>query len=84
MLKTKYTHSPEERTIIITDFTAIDHLEWPEEATHVHLAMAKANWNFTNDTFNTCYGEEVIFSKESETQTLTLTTSNPERETTTS
>ena len=77
VLKTKYTHSPEERSVKITDFIAMEHLDWPEEATHVHLAMAKANWDFTNDTFDTCYGEEVICNKESEKQTLKLTTENP-------
>lgn len=77
VLKTVFQHIPEQRTVKITDFIAGEHLDWPEEATHVHLAMAKANWDFTNDTFDTCYGEEIICPKESEIQTLTLTTENP-------
>lgn len=77
VLKTKYTHSPEERTIKITNFIAENHLDWPEEATHVHLAMATANWNFENDTFDTCYSEEIKIARESEEQTIVLSTANP-------
>lgn len=77
VLKTKYQYAPEENTIKITDFIAMEHLDWPEEATHVHMSMATANWDYTKDTFDTCYGEEISCSKESEMQTLTLTSEKP-------
>lgn len=77
VLKTTYVHSPEERTIKIADFMAQNHLDWPEEATHVHLAMATANWDFENDTFDTCYSDEIKIAKESEVQSICLSTENP-------
>jgi hypothetical protein len=77
VLKTKYTHSHEERTTTITDFNPENHLEWPEEATHAHFAMATANWDFENDTFDTCYSDEIIIAKESDIQTINLTTEKP-------
>ncbi len=64
ILLTDFLHNPEERTLIIPNFDALHHLDWPEGATHVHLAMATANWDFTNNTFATCYGEEIIRSKD--------------------
>jgi len=77
VLKTTYQHSPGERTLTITDFIPNEHLDWPEEATHVHLSIARANWDYANNTFDTCYGEEISCSKESDRQTMTLTTEKP-------
>jgi|GEM_PF-1271285 len=77
VLQTKYRYLPEERTIILADFKAREQLDWPEEATHVHLAMATANWDYKNQTFDTCYSDEIALDKESVTQTLTLATDKP-------
>ena len=77
VLLTPFQHFPEERTLKIKDFIAKEHLDWPEEATHVHLAIATSNWNFANDSFDTCYSEEIICDKESEKQTITLNSENP-------
>lgn len=77
VLKTEYRHTPVERTITITNFIPLEHLDWPEDATHVHLAMATANWDFENNTYDTCYSNEIKLAKESEQQTLTLTTDKP-------
>lgn len=76
-LQTKFLHYPEERTIIIADFNALKHLDWPEGSTHVHIAMATANWDYVNNTYDTCYSTEIQLAKESETQTLTLSTEKP-------
>ena len=72
-----FLHDQEKRVLTIPDFNAQHHLDWPEEATHVHLAMATANWDFVNNSFNSCYSEECICTKESEIKTLTLETEKP-------
>ena len=77
VLKIKEHCNPNIQTVTLGDFLAGDHLDWPEEATHVHLATATANWDFENDSFNTCYSNEYIIDKESEKQTLTLKTDKP-------
>lgn len=77
VLKIKEHCNPNIQTVTLGDFIAGDHLDWPEEATHVHLATATANWDFENDSFNTCYSNEYIIDKESEKQTLTLKTDKP-------
>lgn len=77
VLKIKEQCITNAQTVILNDFIPKEHLDWPEEATHVHLATATANWDFENDHFNTCYSNEYILDKESEKQTLTLTTDKP-------
>jgi hypothetical protein len=77
VLKIREQYNQENKTVTLTDFIAKEHLDWPEEATHVHLASATANWDFENDTFDTCYSTEIILDKESEKQTITLTTNKP-------
>lgn len=77
VLKIKEQYNPDNQTITLTDFLAGQDADWPEEATHLHLASATANWDFENDTFNTCYSNEIILEKESEKQTIILTTNKP-------
>lgn len=77
VLQIGFEHFPEHKTLKITDFIPKIHLDWPEEATHVHLAFAIANWDFANDNFDTCYSEEIVCDKESEKQTILLTSENP-------
>lgn len=72
-----FEHSPDYKNLKITDFIPKIHLYWPEEATHVHLALAVANWNFHNDSFETYYGQEVICEKESEKQDMQLNCESP-------
>lgn len=71
------TWNQENQTLTISDFIAAEQLDWPQEATHVHLAIATANWDFENHLFDSCYSNEIILNKESEKQTLTLTTETP-------
>ena len=77
VLKIKEQCNLENRTTMLVDFIAAEHLDWPEEATHVHLASATANWDFENDTFDTCYSDLTILAKESAKQTVTLSTNKP-------
>lgn len=78
VLHAGFEHFPEEQgTLKITDFIPKIHLDWPEEATHVHLALALTSWDFANDNFDTCYSEEIICDKESEKQAILLTSESP-------
>lgn len=77
VLTTKQLIDPVNRILTLNNFNAARHLNWPEEATHVHLAMATANWDFENDCFDSCYSNAIILDKESEQQTLSLTTDKP-------
>lgn len=77
LLKIKEIHNPQNQTITLADFYAKEDLDWPEEATQAHLAMATANWDYENDSFDSCYSSEIIFDKASSRQTLTLSTEKP-------
>ena len=77
VLKIKEQCNPEGQTVTLIDFTASQDVDWPEEATHVHFSAATANWDFENNTFDTCYSKEIILDKESEKQTIILTTDKP-------
>lgn len=77
VLKIKEQHNPKDQTLTLFNFIPLEHLDWPEEATHVHLATALANWDFENETFDTCYSEETILAKESTKTTVTLKTEMP-------
>tara|TARA_R110000868_G_scaffold272162_1_gene531440 strand:+ start:4164 stop:4952 length:789 start_codon:yes stop_codon:yes gene_type:complete len=78
VLKIKEQSDLLNQTITLTKFNAKKHLDWPEEATHVHLAIATANWDFENDTHDTCYSEEWIMEKESIKQNIILSTNKPQ------
>jgi hypothetical protein len=77
VLKIKESCNRYNQTVTLTDFLAKEHLDWPEEATHVHFASATANWDYENDNFDTCYSDEIIVGKESAKQTLTLSSGRP-------
>ncbi|MBC7748862.1 MAG: hypothetical protein H7Z76_09870 [Methylotenera sp.] len=77
VLKIKEHSAPENQTVTLTDLIVKEHLDWPEEATHVHFALATANWDYENDSFDTCYSDEIILDKESEKQTIILSTDKP-------
>ncbi|MBG6109829.1 hypothetical protein IWX84_000690 [Flavobacterium sp. CG_9.10] len=77
VLKIKEQWHQQSQTITLTDFLASEHLDWPSEATHVHLAMATSNWDCENDTFHTSYSNELILDKEAVKQTITLSTLAP-------
>lgn len=78
VLKIKERWHQESQTVTLTDFIASDHLDWPAEATQVHLAIATANWDIDNENFNSCYSEAVVLNKESVKQSLKLSTTRPE------
>jgi hypothetical protein len=77
VLKIKEQWNRDNQTLKLIHFVPQKHLDWPEEATHVQLAIAMANWDFEKETFDTCYCEKIMLSKESEKQTVLLKTEIP-------
>jgi hypothetical protein len=77
VLKKEETYDSNNQTLTWTDFCAEEHLNWPEDATHVQLTSATANWDFENETFETCYSQDIILAKNTERQSITLTTNKP-------
>lgn len=77
VLQTKVLHNSCNQTRTLFDFFPQEHLDWPDGATHVHLAMALANWDFENETYNTCYSEQTILAREAAKQTVVLQTAIP-------
>lgn len=77
VLKIKEQWLQQSQTITLTDFIANKHLDWPAEATHVNLAIAITYWDFENDTFQTCYGNELVLEKNTVQKTITLSTVEP-------
>ena len=77
VLKIKEQCLVKTQTVVLENFIAKEQLDWPKEATHVTFATATANWNFEQETFDTCYSTDCILDKESEKQTITLTTEKP-------
>jgi len=80
VLKIKEQWDQQSHTLTLTDFLAKEHLDWPPEASHVHLATASANWDCENNNFNSCYSNTIVLDKDSTKQTLYLTTTRPEGE----
>ncbi|MFV8271545.1 hypothetical protein ACNQGP_16640 [Flavobacterium sp. GT2N3] len=74
VLKIKERYNTENQTLTFNNFFAKENLDWPEEATHVHLETATTNWDFENDTFQTFYSTALILNKEAEKQTIKITT----------
>ena len=73
-LKTNWTWDENKNTLTIANFNPETHIDWPEKADNVHLAIANANWNYLENKFETHYSQEVALKKEEETQTIILTT----------
>ena len=77
VLKTDFKYTPEANTLQIQDFNPESHLAWPmEEATHVQLQMATADWNPTDECSATSYSQELILEK-THNATITLYTEIP-------
>ena len=78
VLKTNWTWDENNNSLTIANFNPKTHIDWPEKADNVHLAIAIANWNYKDNKFETLYSQEVVLKKEEETQTILLTTEKPE------
>lgn len=78
VLKTKWEWDEKTRTFLIKKFNPTKHIDWPEEAEQVHLAIAYANWNYKENKFHTEYSNEIIMEKDEKTANLLLQTELPE------
>ena len=81
VLKTDWIWNEGKNMLTIENFSPKEHINWPEKADNVHIAIAKANWNYIENKFETQYSEEVVIKRVDETQTIKITTDNPEQKT---
>lgn len=77
VLKTKWNWNANESQLTINKFNPIKHIDWPEEAEFVSIAIARANWNYTNDSFTTEYSNEIVINKEEKPLNILLETKIP-------
>ena len=78
VLKTNWIWDENNNTLTIEGFIPETHVDWPEKADNVHLAIATANWNYSDNKFETHYSQEIIIKKEAESQSIILTSENRE------
>ncbi|MEK8180285.1 hypothetical protein WMW71_08020 [Flavobacterium buctense] len=78
VLKTNWQWNEESSQLTIENFNPKTDIDWPEKAEQVHLAIARANWNYEENKFTTEYSQEIILQKEEPTTTITLQTEIPE------
>ena len=81
VLKTNWEWDENTNTVTIPDFNPKSHINWPDKADNVHVAIAKANWNYVENKFEIHYSQEMILHKEEEMQTLSLITANEKQKT---
>lgn len=63
VLKTAYSFDAANATLLIDKFNLIDHLDWPETATHVQFQLGVAQWDVANNQFQTHYSSEMRIFK---------------------
>lgn len=78
VLKTKGIWKNQEGILKIQKFNPLKQLDWPEQANQAHLAVARTNWNYRENTFNTAYSEEITLPKEATELEIALKPGNPE------
>jgi hypothetical protein len=77
VLALKEEWNQEQAVLTIAGFIPAIHLDWPEEATQVQLAVALANWDNENGSYDTKYSDPIILDKASAQQTVQLTCEKP-------
>jgi hypothetical protein len=71
----------EEKSILTIKNPKLDQdIMWPEKADNIHLAIARTNWNYLENKFETNYSEEIIMKKEAKTKTIELKVEKPKEE----
>lgn len=79
VLKTKYLWNDELNQLSLSRFNPKKHIVWPEtDCDTIHIAVASANWNCTENKFTTEYSEEIILNKEDKPTNILLETKAPE------
>lgn len=59
-------------------FNPSEHINWPEDAQQLHIAIARANWNYIENKFTTCYSPEIIIDKNKISVNICLNAEKPE------
>ncbi len=77
VLKTKWNWNETKSQLSIINFNPKTHVDWPMEAQQVHLAIARANWNYEENKFTTEHSEEIIVKKEDSPTNIMLQTNIP-------
>lgn len=77
VLKSKWSWNPENSQFTIKTFNPTKSIDWPETAEQVHIAIARANWDYIQDTFTTEYSDEIIINKEEKATSINLKTNIP-------
>jgi hypothetical protein len=77
VLKAKWNWNETSSTFTINNFNTKTDINWPEEATHVHLALCRANWDYANNEYDVEFSEEIILENEGTKSHLQLTTKIP-------
>jgi hypothetical protein len=77
VLKTTWTWNETTSQLIIDHFNPKTNINWPEDAHQVHLAIARANWNYEENKFTTEHSEEIILMKDESPTNITLETKIP-------
>jgi hypothetical protein len=81
VLKTNWEWNETASQVTIDTFDPKTSIDWPEKADNVHIAIARANWNYEENKFNTEHSEEIIIAKEENPTNITLQTKIPEGDT---
>jgi len=77
VLKTKWHWNDKSGGLIIANFNPGSHIDWPIDATQAHIAIARANWDYENNTFDTAYSDEYTFEIDSPTNNCEIKVGQP-------
>lgn len=77
VLKAKWNWNETSSTFTIKNFNPKTDINWPEEATHIHLALCRANWDYANNEYDVEFSKEIILDNEDMQSHLQLTTKIP-------
>jgi hypothetical protein len=77
VLKAKWNWNETPSTFTINNFNPKTDINWPEEATQVHLALCRANWDYNDNEYTAEFSEEIILENADTESHLQLTTKIP-------
>lgn len=79
IIKINWTWEENESTLKSNNVNLSEDIDWPEKADNIHFAIARSNWNYLENKFETHYSQEIIFNKEieNELQSIILKVEKP-------
>ena len=78
--KIKWLWDEEKSILTIKNLKLDQNIMWPEKADNIHLAIARTNWMYLENKFETNYSEEIVLKKEDKTKTIELKVEKPREE----